>query len=129
MAGPRPKTAAMLRTESVYQRMLVFNLKHRWLTPVILVVTLASAYIPFTKVDKNFDTSESELFVQVNYDFSENMSLTRKEEFVTRLEKALEPHRGEFKAVPLQLLERSVDHARIYLGGEVNERISPIPAA
>jgi hydrophobic/amphiphilic exporter-1 (mainly G- bacteria), HAE1 family len=120
---PRPKSAAMLRTESVYQRMLVFNLKHRWLTPAILVVTLASAYIPFTKVDKNFDTSESELFVQINYDFSENMSLNRKEEFVTRLEKALEPYRDEFKARSIySFWSDQWTMTRVYLKeGEANE--------
>ena len=34
-------------------------------------VETASAVYPFQKIDKNFDTSESELFVQVNYDLSE----------------------------------------------------------
>jgi HAE1 family hydrophobic/amphiphilic exporter-1 len=95
---PKPKSRAMRKTEVIYERMLLFNLRHRWLAPIVLVGSLASAYIPFTKVDKNFDTSESELFVQVNYDFSENMSLNRKEEYVTRLEKALEPHRDALMA-------------------------------
>jgi HAE1 family hydrophobic/amphiphilic exporter-1 len=44
-------------------------------------------------VDKNFDTSESELFVQLRYDTSEELSLERKEELVTQVETALEPHR------------------------------------
>jgi hydrophobic/amphiphilic exporter-1 (mainly G- bacteria), HAE1 family len=120
---PKPKSKAMLKTESIYEKMLVFNLRHKWLAPVFLVVALGSAYIPFTKVDKNFDTSESELFVQVNYDFSENLSLDRKEQFVTRLEKALDPHRDE-------LMARSVysfwsdrwTMTRVYLKeGEANE--------
>ena len=121
--APRPKSARMIRFEDGYQRLLVFNLHHRWLTPVILVLALASAYIPFKKVDKNFDTNESELFVQVNYDFSENLSLDRKEEFVDRVEAALEPHREA-------LLARSIysfwsdgwSMTRIYLDeGKANE--------
>ncbi len=95
---PKPKTKAMLKTESIYERMLVFNLKHRWVTPVVLVGVLASAYLPFMRVDKNFDTSESELFVQLNYDISENLSLERKEQLVSRVEKMLEPHREELMA-------------------------------
>jgi HAE1 family hydrophobic/amphiphilic exporter-1 len=113
----------MLRTESFYERALVFNLKHRWLTPVLLVAALASAYIPFTRVDKNFDTSESELFVQVNYDFSENLSLERKEQFVTRVEKALEPHRKEMMARSVySFWSDRWSMTRIYLNeGEANE--------
>ncbi len=120
---PKPKTRLMLRTEATYERMLVFNLKHRWLAPVILVAALASAYIPFTKVDKNFDTSENELFVQVNYDFSENMGLDRKEEFVTRLEAALEPHREEMMARSIySFWSDQWTMTRVYLNeGKANE--------
>ncbi len=95
---PKPKSKGMLKTESIYERMLVFNLRHRWLAPVLMVGTLASAYFPFSKVEKNFDTNESELFVQVNYNPSENLSLERKEELVNLVEAKLEPHREEFMA-------------------------------
>lgn len=120
---PKPKTRAMLKTESVYERMLVFNLRHRWLAPVIMVAALASAYFPFTKVDKNFDTSESELFVQVNYDISENLSLDRKQELVTRVEKALEPHREEMIARSIySFWSDRWTMTRVYLKeGEANE--------
>ncbi len=120
---PRPKSRAMVRTEDIYQRMLVFNLHRRWLTPVIMVVALASAYIPFTKVDKNFDTNESELFVQVNYDFSENLGLERKEEFVDRVEAALEPHREELMARSIySFWSDGWTMTRIYLNeGKANE--------
>lgn len=95
---PKPKSQAMRKTETIYERMLVFNLKHRWLAPVLMVVTLASAYYPFTKVEKNFDTNESELFVQINYNPSESLSLERKEQLVNLVEAKLEPHREEFMA-------------------------------
>ncbi len=95
---PKPKSKSMLKTESIYQRMLVFNLKHRWLTPVLMIGVLASAWFPFQKVEKNFDTNESELFVQINYNPSESISLERKEQLVTQVEAMLEPHREEFMA-------------------------------
>ena len=95
---PKPKSRAMRKTESIYERMLVFNLRHRWLAPVLMVATLASAYFPFSKVEKNFDTNESELFVQINYNPSENLSLERKEQLVNLVEAKLEPHREEFMA-------------------------------
>jgi HAE1 family hydrophobic/amphiphilic exporter-1 len=120
---PKPKTPAMLRAESVYERMLLFNLRHRWLAPVLLVGTLASAWFPFSKVDKNFDASESELFVQLNYDISENLSLERKEELVTRVEKALEPHRDELMARSIySFWSDRWSMTRVYLKeGEANE--------
>ncbi len=120
---PRPKSRTMIRCEGVYTRMLLFNLRHRWLAPVILVAALGSAYYPFSKVDKNFDTSESELFVQVNFDFSENLSLERKEEFVTKLEKALDPHREELMARSIySFWSDRWTMTRVYLKeGEANE--------
>jgi HAE1 family hydrophobic/amphiphilic exporter-1 len=120
---PKPKTKAMLRTESIYQRMLEFNLRHRWLTPVLLVAVLASAYLPFQKVDKNFDSSERELFVQLNYDISENLSLERKEALVSRVEQLLEPRRNELMARSIySFWSDRWTMTRIYLEeGEANE--------
>ncbi len=120
---PRPKSRGMIRTETIYQRLLEFNLRHRWLTPVILLAALGSAYVPFTKVDKNFDTNESELFVQVNYEFSENMGLERKEEFVRRVEHALEPHRDKLMARSIYSFWSDYwSMTRVYLKeGEANE--------
>ncbi|HET6348201.1 MAG TPA: efflux RND transporter permease subunit [Candidatus Krumholzibacteria bacterium] len=120
---PKPKTRAMLKTESIYENLLVFNLKHRWVTPLVLVGVLASAYIPFMKVDKNFDTSESELFVQLNYDISENLSLERKEQLVSRVEKLLEPHREELMARSIySFWSDRFTMTRVYLKeGQANE--------
>jgi len=103
--------------------MLIFNLKHRWLTPVLMVAALASAWIPFSKVDKNFDTNESELFVQINYNPSESISLERKEELVNQVEKLLEPHREELKARSIySFWSDDWSMTRIYLKeGEANE--------
>ncbi len=95
---PRARLRAMVWTERHYERMLRFALHHRWLVPVIGIGVIASAVLPFMKVDKNFDMSESEMFVQVGYDFSEEISLAKKEEYVNKVEAALEPHRDELMA-------------------------------
>jgi HAE1 family hydrophobic/amphiphilic exporter-1 len=95
---PRPRSRAMTVTENKYERLLRFMLRRRWLTPVIGMVIIASAVFPFMKVNKNFDTTESEMFVQVRYEFSEEPSLEMKEQYVDKVEALLEPYREEFKA-------------------------------
>jgi HAE1 family hydrophobic/amphiphilic exporter-1 len=95
---PRPKGRIMMRLEEVYHRLLTFSLRRRWLSPVVGLAVIGSAVFPFQNVDMNFDTSQAELFVQLRYEFSEEMSLDRKEEFVTLIEQTLEPHREELMA-------------------------------
>ncbi len=97
-AKPKPRSRAMIWLEEHYLTLLRFNLRHRWLTPLIGIVVILSAVYPFMKVDKNFDSSESELFVQVRYDFSEETSLQKKEIVVSQVEKLLEPYREDFNA-------------------------------
>jgi HAE1 family hydrophobic/amphiphilic exporter-1 len=95
---PRPRGRVMTWMEDHYVSMLRFNLRHRWITPVVGLGITASAFFPFQHVDMNFDTTENELFVQVNYDYSEESSLDTKEQIVDQVEAALEPHRDEMKA-------------------------------
>ncbi len=95
---PKGKGRFMEALERRYEGVLAFNLRHRWLTPVIGLAVVASAVFPFNRIDKNFDTSEAELFVQVRYEFSEELSLERKEEIVSQVERTLDPHREEMKA-------------------------------
>jgi HAE1 family hydrophobic/amphiphilic exporter-1 len=95
---PRPRSRALIWTEDQYEKLLRVMLRRRWLTPVIGLVVIASAAFPFMKVDKNFDATQSEMFVQVRYQFSEEPSLEKKEEYVNKVEAALEPYRDEFKA-------------------------------
>jgi HAE1 family hydrophobic/amphiphilic exporter-1 len=59
------------------------------------LAVIGSAVWPFLKIDKNFETNPSEMFVAIRYHLSEPMSLDRKEELITRVEKSLEPHREE----------------------------------
>ena len=52
----------------------------------------------FVNVDKNFDANRSEVFVSLRYEFSEPLSLERKEQVVTVVEQLIEPHREEMMA-------------------------------
>jgi HAE1 family hydrophobic/amphiphilic exporter-1 len=95
---PRPRGRLMVGLEKRYTRVLDFNLRRRWLTPCIGLAVFFSAVFPFMKIDKNFDTSNNELFVQIIYNFSEELSLDGKKAFVEQVEKQLEPHRDELMA-------------------------------
>ncbi len=120
---PRPKGRLMLGLEDRYQALLAFGLRRWWLSPLIGLAVIASAIYPFRHIDMNFDTSRTELFVQISYEISEEMSLERKQALVTEVEGLIEPHREE-------LLTRSIYSfwndgwvmTRIYLlEGEAND--------
>jgi len=95
---PRPKSRAMLALERGYERVLAFNLRHRWLTPLIGLTVLGSIWYPWQHVDMNFGTSQAELFVQVRVRFTEEASLERKRELISDVEQALAPHRERLQA-------------------------------
>jgi len=95
---PRRKGRLMAWMERHYVRLLKVNLRHRWIAPLVGILVTASAIYPFQKIDKNFDSNEAELFVQIRYNFSEDLSLDHKEAVVTQVEKVLEPHREELMA-------------------------------
>jgi HAE1 family hydrophobic/amphiphilic exporter-1 len=120
---PQRRGSVMIWLEKHYLVLLRYNLRHRWLTPLIGLVIVVSAVYPFIKVDKNFDTSQTELFVQLNYNPSEEMSLQRKEELVNRVEAALEPHREELMARSIySFWSDRWSMTRIYLHeGDANE--------
>ena len=120
---PKPRGAAMQWLERQYTRLLQLNLRHKWLTPVIGISILASAYYPFDRVDKNFSADSTDMFAQIKYDFTEPLSLERREEMVSRVEKAIEPYREEFLARSIYSYWND-DFAltRVYLKkGEANE--------
>jgi len=95
---PHTRGRIMDFIERRYLKILKYNLKHRWLTPVIGTLVFASAVYPFTHIDLHFDTSRNELFVQARYEISEELSLEKKEKLVESIEKILEPHRAELMA-------------------------------
>lgn len=84
--------------EERQERILRLTLRRRWLGPVIGLVVTASGIFPFLKVEKNFDASPTDMFVQVNIQPSEELSLEKKEEIVNQVEGALQAHRDELGA-------------------------------
>ncbi len=94
----RDRAPLMLWLEDRYEILLAFFLRHRWLTPIIGLAVIASTVYPFNNIDKNFDTNQSEVFVQVRYEFAEPLSLERKERVINLVEKQLVPHREELNA-------------------------------
>ena len=98
---PSPRGRIMRWLEGHYVRLLDVNLRRRWLTPLIAVIVFGSAAYPFSKVDRNFDAGQTEMYAQIRYTFSEPLSLTRREEIVSDVERKLEPFRDE-------LLTRSI---------------------
>ena len=120
---PRKKGAGMIALEDKYQSLLSFILRHKWLSPAIGLLIIGSAIYPFTRVDQNFETTEAELYVQFRYEFSEEMSLERKEEVVTRVEKIVEPYRDEMLARSIySFWSDRFTLTRIYLKeGEAND--------
>ena len=97
-ARVRPRGRMMEAVEGRYVRLLEFFLRHRWITPVVGLAVIASCIYPFLRIDKNFDASRTEVFIQARYDFSEELNLERKEQVVTRVEKELFPHQEELHA-------------------------------
>jgi len=95
---PRPRGKLMQSLEERYVALLRFNLRHRWLTPLIGLAAIASAVVPFQRIDMNFDSSSSELFVQIRYRFTEEVALEQKEQTISYVENLLEPYREELMA-------------------------------
>ena len=120
---PRPKGRLMIGLEDRYHSVLRFSLRHRWLSPVVGLLIVASAVYPFQKVEKAFDASEAELFVQVRYDYSEELSLDLKEAVVAQVEETLDPYRDELLARAIySFWSDRWSLTRIYLKeGEANE--------
>ncbi|MCB1042076.1 MAG: efflux RND transporter permease subunit [Acidobacteria bacterium] len=91
----RAKGPWMHATENVYVRILNFTLNHRWIAPVVGLAVLASVYFPATQIDWNFESNRSEMFVGMDYRFSENLPLDEKERIVSEVEKALAVHKKD----------------------------------
>jgi len=95
---PRPRPPWIRWLEEHYVRLLRFNLRHRWLTPLIGLAVAASAVYPFQRVDISFDSGRRELYATIRYEFSEESSLEKKGEAVSQIESILMPHREDLMA-------------------------------
>jgi len=106
---PRPKSAPVKWLERHYGGAIEFliggpsasrasRVLRRSGALAVGILLVASGYYAFDNVDKNFDTDEAELFVQVRYDISEAASLDRKRELVDMVEDRLMANREALNA-------------------------------
>lgn len=92
------RTGPLMRAiQDRYVRTLDFTLDHKWIAPVLGLAIIASAVWPSMKVDKNMEPSQAEMFVGIRYNVSEALSLEKREELASRVEKLLDPYREELK--------------------------------
>lgn len=95
---PPRRSPVMLFLERHYEQILDFNLRHRWISVLVGITVIASAIFPYRHIDTNFEANQSEVFIQARYQFSENLSLDRKEKVVNMVESRLLPHQQELGA-------------------------------
>ena len=72
---------------------LRFNLRRAGAL-LVGVLIVGSIAIPLSQIEMNFDTNETELFVTIGDQFSESLSLERKEEIVTQVHDDERPPRS-----------------------------------
>jgi HAE1 family hydrophobic/amphiphilic exporter-1 len=90
-----PRRRWMLFLERVYDRVLAFHLRHRSITPIVVLALTASVWYPFQKTEINFEMERPSLFAQISYRFSEDVPIEEKERIVTLLEKRIHERREE----------------------------------
>jgi len=90
------KTPIMDKIQARYESVLGFTLKHRWMSVVVGLSLLASTLIPYNNINFNFDAAPTEVFIGMNVNFSEAISLTQKEKIITRIENSLKPYKERF---------------------------------
>ena len=104
---PKPRGRVISAIEGAYGRLIgwllavggnvsrrQFNFRRAGALSVGLLIVLSIA-IPYSQIEMNFDANETELFVTIGYQFSESLSLERKEEIVTQVEQHLDQFRDE----------------------------------
>ncbi|TQV76961.1 efflux RND transporter permease subunit [Aliikangiella marina] len=89
------KTPIMDRLQKYYTFALGYTLKHRWLAVIFAAGTLLATIYPVKNMNFNFDAAPTEMFIGINVDISEALSLDAKQQIIIQVEKALEPYKEE----------------------------------
>lgn len=90
------KTPVMDKIQAKYESVLGFTLKHRWISVVVGFGFFASTLIPYNNMNLNFDTAPTEIFIGMNVNFTEAISLSQKEKMITKIENSLKPYKEKF---------------------------------
>ena len=97
-AKPKPKERWIVWLEDRYEKLLAINLRHRWLAFLVGIPVAIATWHPIQKIDFDFDRQKPQLYAQIGYRFSENVTLDYKEATVTKVEKMLMPLKEELNA-------------------------------
>ena len=97
-ARPRQRQRWMSWLESHYIRLLDYNLRRRWLAPLLCVLITASAIWPYLHIDQNFSKERPVSYAQISYHFTEETTLEAKEDTISFVERALTPHKEALRA-------------------------------
>ena len=82
-----PPSRAIERLGALYQRVLGWTLRHRVATVAAGCGVLATALIPFSKVDKGTFTGTRVEAVSMDYDFTDNLNKDEVEKVVAKVER------------------------------------------
>ena len=94
--GRRVKTGPIMDwIQNRYGKILLWTLRHRYVVPLVGLAVIGSTFFPFRHLTFNFDANSTEMFIQLRYDFSENVTLEKKEAVICQVEKYLESIRSE----------------------------------
>jgi hydrophobic/amphiphilic exporter-1 (mainly G- bacteria), HAE1 family len=94
-------TPVMDWLQAKYHKVLQFTLNHRWISVVVGLSLLGSTMFPVSKMNFNFDAAPTEMFVGLRVEFSEAISLDKKEQYISQIETALIPHKERFNVQSL----------------------------
>jgi HAE1 family hydrophobic/amphiphilic exporter-1 len=79
-----------------YTRLLSWSLSHRKTTVLLIAVIVVSIAWPMIKIDKDYDVSEAQDYVAVNYDFADNLNRDKVRDYVVQVEKVFQDHKESF---------------------------------
>lgn len=122
MVPHRPVRPGFLKTHVVsnYRRLLRWTLRHRWATLLALFALGASAWVPFSQIEKSEGLPEREREVRVDYEIFKPGTKETMEAIVDQVEEAIEGRKEELGYESLYSFFNENGHAtsRIYLPRE-----------
>ena len=113
----KSQNALVDRLRDRYVRLLQWNMRHRWLAGLMIVVTLASAAIPLTIVETDMFPQNQTRQLYMPYHLDGNYSLEKLKESVDRIEDYLyeNQERFEIRAVYTYYSEKAEGTASVIL--------------
>jgi HAE1 family hydrophobic/amphiphilic exporter-1 len=83
------------RFVAAYRRRLAWTLEHRFATLILLFALAGTVAIPYSETEINGETTEQQLFLQINYQVHDPAAKETLEGYVNRVEAWLDAHRDD----------------------------------